>query len=73
MTSRSYLVEVTDDGQVIIGQLDRVTRTVRLVWSDDGDRNGTWIELTGRILNTESRSSADAAVLFTAGAIRAQT
>lgn len=73
MPSRTFLVEVTDDGTVIVGALDRVRRTVRQTRQsfDPAEPVETWIELTGLIVATNTRSSADATVLFSAGAIRA--
>lgn len=49
MTSRTFLVEVTDDGHIITGELYRVKRTI----SSDTDEPGVRrIRLDGVIIST---------------------
>lgn len=74
MTSRTYLVEVRDDGMVAIGELTGVTRTVQDIgtWPGDG-RMTRRLTVTGTLVSATVKTAEEAQVVLKAGAILAST
>lgn len=73
MTSKTYLVEVAEDGTVIVGELRSVTRTI--TWVNPFTAHGATalgrIRVEGTIFSASATSHAEARVALVAGGIRA--
>lgn len=73
MTSRTYVIEVRDDGFIAVGELDHVTRSVvdEYVYDDAGAHAERRLSLSGRLVSAAGATDEEARVVLVAKAIQA--